>query len=75
MDDITQRTPSALQSKHKGIIFMVGHGAVAPTQPGDIYHGQPIPVGYAKVGVEEVCQDYETLELDIPEGNVETKLA
>jgi hypothetical protein len=39
MDDITQWTPCALQSKHKGIIFIVGYSTVAPTQP--------IPVGYA----------------------------
>jgi hypothetical protein len=39
VDDITQRTPCALQSKHKGIIFTVGYGTVAPTQPGDVYHG------------------------------------
>jgi hypothetical protein len=25
VDDITQRTPCVLQSKHKGIIFMVGY--------------------------------------------------
>jgi hypothetical protein len=75
VDDITQQTPCALQSKHKGIIFTVGHGTVAPTQPGDVYHGQPIPVGYAKVGVEELCQDFETLELDIPGGDGETTLA
>jgi hypothetical protein len=75
VDDITQRTPCVLQCKHKGIIFTVGHGTVAPTQPGDVYHGQPIPVGYAKVGVEELCQDFETLELDIPGGDGETTLA
>jgi hypothetical protein len=62
VDDITQRTPCALQSKHKGIIFMVGYSTVTPTQPGDVYHGQLIPVRYAKVGVEEVCQDFEMLD-------------
>jgi hypothetical protein len=25
----------------------------------------PIPAGYARVGVEEVCEGYETLELNI----------
>jgi hypothetical protein len=56
MDEITQRTPCALQSKHKGIIFMVGYGIVAPTQPGDVYHGQLIHVGYAKVDVKECAR-------------------
>jgi hypothetical protein len=41
----------------------------------NVYHGQPIPIGYAKVGVVEVCQDYEMLELDIPGGDGETTLA
>jgi hypothetical protein len=46
-----------------------------PTQPGDVYHGQPIPVAYAKVGVEEVCQAYVALKLNIPGGDGETTLA
>jgi hypothetical protein len=70
-----KRTPCALQSKQKGIIFTVGYGTVAPTKPGDVYHGQPIPVGYVKAGVEEVCQDYETLKLNIPGGDGEMTLA
>jgi hypothetical protein len=45
------------------------------TQPGDIYHEQSILVGYAKVGVEEVCQDFEMLELDILGGDGETIVA
>jgi hypothetical protein len=64
-----------LQSKHKGIIFTVGYKTGAPTQPGDVYHGQLILVGNANVGVEEVCQDYEMLELDIRGGDGETTLA
>jgi hypothetical protein len=63
------------ESKHKGIIFTVGYSIVARTQPGDVYNGQPIPVGYAKIGVEEVCQDNEMLELDISGGDGETTLA
>jgi hypothetical protein len=39
----------------------VGYSTIAPTQQGDVYHGQLIPIGYAKLGVEEVCQDYEPL--------------
>jgi hypothetical protein len=46
-----------------------------PTQPGDVYYGQQIPAGYARVGVEEVCQGYEELELDIPGGGGEKTLA
>jgi hypothetical protein len=39
VDDIAQRTPCALQSKHKGIIFTVGYGTVAPTHLGDVNNG------------------------------------
>jgi len=46
-----------------------------PSTPGEVYHGQEIPAGYAKVGVEEVCNDWKNLELDIPGGDGETTLA
>ena len=46
-----------------------------PTQPGDVYHGQQIPPRYTRVGVEQVCQGWETLELDIPGGDGERTLA
>jgi hypothetical protein len=39
VDDITQRTPCVLQSKHKGIIFTVDCGTAMPTQPRDVYIG------------------------------------
>ena len=45
-----------------------------PSTPGEVYHGQQIPTGYAKVWVEEVCNDWKNLELDIPGGYGETTL-
>ena len=45
-----------------------------PSTPGEVYHGQEIPAGYAKVGVEEVCNDWKNLELDIPGGDGEIAL-
>ena len=46
-----------------------------PTKPGNVYHGQEIPARYAKVGMEEVCNDWKNLKLDIPRGDGETTLA
>ena len=69
VDEITQRTPCDLQTAIKNLMFTVAYGTAMPTQPGDVYHGQQIPAGYTGVGVEQVCQGWETLELDIPRGH------
>ena len=52
-------------------MFTVAYGTAMPTQLGDVYHGQQIPAGYTRVGMEQVCQGWETLELDILGGEVE----
>jgi hypothetical protein len=54
---------------------MVACASALPTQLGEVYHEQPIPAGYTRVGVEKVCEGYETLELDIPRGDGEMTLA
>ena len=56
-------------------MFTVTYGTAMPTEPGDVYHGQQIPPRYTRVGVEQVCQCCETLELDIPGGDGERTLA
>ena len=50
--EITQRTPCDLQTAIKNLMFTVAYGTAMPTQPGDVYHGQQIPAGYTRVGVE-----------------------
>ena len=75
MDEITQRTPCALQTCSKNLRFTAAYGSAMPSTPGKVYHGQEIPAGYAKVGFEEVCNDWKNLELDIPGGDGETTLA
>ena len=71
----TQRTPCDLQTAIKNLMFTIAYGTAMPTQPGDVYNGQQIPPGYTRVGVEQVCQGWETLELDIPGGDGERTLA
>ena len=56
-------------------MFTVVYGTAMPTQPGDVYHGQQIPTGYTRVGVEQVRQGWDMLELDIPRGDGERTLA
>ena len=75
VDEITQRTPCDLQTAVKNLMFTVAYGTAMATQPGDVYHGHQIPPGYTRVGVEQVCQGWETLELDIPGGDGERTLA
>jgi hypothetical protein len=55
VDDITQRTPCELQIQYKNLINTVAYASVMPTQPGEVYHRQPILAGYARVGMEELC--------------------
>ena len=74
VDEINQRTPCDLQTAIKNLMFTVAYGTAMPTQPGDVYHGQQIPPGYTRVGMEQVCQGWETLELDILGGDGERTL-
>ena len=68
MDEITHRTPCDLQTVVKNLMCTVAYGTAMPTEPGDVYHGQQILPRYTRVGVEQVCQGWEMLELDIPGG-------
>ena len=75
VDEITERTPCELQTSIKNLTFTVAYGTATPTLPGDVYHGKEIPARYARVGVEQVSNDWKTLELNIPGGDGETTLA
>ena len=65
MDEITQQTSYELQCPFEILIFTVAYSTAMPTQPDDVYLGQQILAEYARVGVEKVCEGYETLKLDI----------
>ena len=43
-------------------------------EEGQKWHCNDIPHGYVPVEVEQVVTNWEDLELDIPEGDGETKL-
>ena len=75
MDEITQQTPCDLQTSIKNLTFTVAYCTAMPTQPGDVYHGQQILAGYARVGVEQVCEGWEMFELDILGDDGERTLA
>ena len=53
---------------------MVAYGTATPTKPDDVYHGQEILAGYARVSVEEVSNDWKTPELNILGGEGERNL-
>src|SRR3954466_4308050 len=54
--------------KMNNISIKVADGFALSNSPEATYHGNPIPTGYARVGVDEVASAYEELILDIPGG-------
>jgi hypothetical protein len=50
----------------KNISMKVAVGYALSYEPGVSWHGREIPVGYARVRVDEIVSGYESLELDIP---------
>src|SRR3990170_7436931 len=74
VDDIKERTSCELHMKMKNISMKVAVGFALPNAPEATIHGNPIPAGYARVGVDEVLSGYDSLELDIPGGEGEQTL-
>jgi hypothetical protein len=54
MDDIKERTNCELHQKMKNISKKVAVGVALPNAPEATIHGNPVPAGYARVGVDEV---------------------
>ena len=58
----------------KNKVLVVAYGVVEPSMEGQKYHGNDIPGGYAKVGVDRVADDWGDLELEMPGGDGEKYL-
>jgi hypothetical protein len=56
------------------LTLKVAVGYVLPPRPDGTFHCNPIPDGYAIVGVDEVTNGFEGLELEYPTGEGETHL-
>ena len=71
MDDIKDTTPCELHMKVKNISMKVADGYALPNPLEATFHGNPIPPGYARVGVDDVLSAYDSLQLDFPGGQGE----
>ena len=74
VDDIQESTSCELHYKMNNISIKVADNIALPNPPEAIYHGNPVPPGYARVGVDEVLSGYEALNLDFPAGEGEDTL-
>src|SRR4051812_7253387 len=68
VDDITEKKRCELIFKMSNISIKVADGFALPNPPGALHHCNPIPPGYARVGVDEVVTEYQELNLDFPGG-------
>ena len=73
-DDIQESTVCELHIKLKNLSMKVMDGIALPNAPKALLHGNPIPPGYACVGVDEVLSGYESLDLDYLGGQGEQTL-
>src|SRR3990170_971724 len=74
VDDIIATTTCELHIKVKNISMKVADGYAYTNPPEATFHCNPIPAGYARVGVDEVMTGYSGLQLDIPGGDKERTL-
>lgn len=74
VDDITQRTPCELHVPLMGVSVKVAYGAAFPVNEAETVHSIPIPPGYAKVSVEDVCDGFQQANLEVPVGDEITQL-
>ena len=56
------------------ISIQVADDIALPNPPKETYHNNPVPPGYARVGVDEVFSGYDALNLDFPGGEGEQTL-
>src|SRR3954462_1415828 len=66
MYGIKEQIPCELHKKLKNVSVKVAVGSALPFQPEARWNGREIPTGYAKVGVDQIVKEWESMELDIP---------
>ena len=69
VDDIIENTNCELHFKMKNVCMKVANAVAFTITPEATFHCTPIPVGYARVLVDEMVDQYSGLELDIPGGD------
>jgi hypothetical protein len=74
VDGIKEKTPCELHQSMKNISMKMAIGYASSCEPRVTWHFCEIPVGYARVGVDEIVPGYESLELDMPGPEDETTL-
>jgi hypothetical protein len=74
VDDITKREYVELHAKCINITVKVAVGYALPLLPVGTYQCRPIPDGYAVVGVDDVVNGFEQLDLDFPTAEGYTEL-
>ena len=74
VDQIQGRTNCELHIKMRNLSIKVAVGFALENIPGATLHGGQIPAGYARVGVDEIMNGFEDLELDFPGAEGETTL-
>ena len=74
VDHVTEKTNCELHVTMRNISVKVAVGYVYPTEEGAMYHHESISAGYARVGVDDIVKEFETMELDHPGGDDEKTL-
>ena len=71
MDSITEAEHCVLMAKCQNLTLKVAVGSVLPPRAEGTFHCRPIPHGFAIVGVDEIMEGFEGLELEYPTGEGE----
>ena len=66
VDNIREKTPCELHVPVRNLSFKVADGYALTCEGNPLWHCNPIPAGYGRVGVDEIMDGYHDLELDIP---------
>jgi hypothetical protein len=71
VDDVREMTNCELHQPIKNMTFKVVSGDALRCLPEALHHGNPIPVGYARVSVLDIISGFEDLDLNFatPEGD------